>query len=143
MTMRFRRKTGPWGLGAIFTLALMLPPSVHAQGAMDALEQSTPQERAALQTAFMKSKLALDEKQSGKVSALNLEYAEKAEPIIKGDDGIFSKRSQMNSLQDEKNAKLKGILTPDQYETYEAAQDELRDQMVEGIEKRLKEKAGS
>jgi hypothetical protein len=127
---------------AIFFLFLTLPSGVHAQGGMDALAKSTPQERATLQTMFMKSKLGLSEDQASKVSALNLKYAEKAEPIIKGDSGVFAKRREMNEVQDEKDAELKGILTPDQFAKYEASRDELRDKMLEGIEKRL-EKGGS
>jgi len=142
MTMRTRGARPALALLAALLLAAALTSGARAQGGMDALKSSTPKERATIQPMFMKSKLALSEEQASKVSALNLEYAEKAEPIIKGDSGPFAKRRQMNELQDQKDAQLEGVLTPDQFTKYEASREEMRDKMLDAISKRL-EKGGS
>lgn len=118
------------------TLALALAlPATAAEAQSSALLSSTPQQRAAIQTAFLKAKLGLDEQQAAKVAALDLRYAEKAEPILKGSSGPFAKRREMNALQEEKEAALREILTPEQFGKYEASREELRDKLEEELGK--------
>jgi hypothetical protein len=103
---------------------------------LDKLAKTTPQERATIQTGFMKKKLGLSGEELAKVDAINLKFAEKAEPVIKGSDGPFMKMRAMRSLQTEKNGELKTVLTPDQYAKYQAAQDEMKQQFESEIAKK-------
>jgi hypothetical protein len=51
------------------------------------IKQTTPEQRAKMQTEWMTSKLALNTKQVEQVSALNLQYAQKNDPIIQSNEG--------------------------------------------------------
>ena len=103
---------------------------------MSNLAKTTPQERANIQTAFLVKKLGLSPEDAQKVGAVNLKYAEKAEPVIQGDDGMFAKARQMREIQGEKDAELKTVLSPQQYEAYLAAKDELKEKFEDAVAKR-------
>ncbi len=103
---------------------------------MSNLAKTTPQERANIQTAFLAKKLGLSPEDAQKVGAVNLKYAEKAEPVIQGDDGMFAKARQMREIQGEKDAELKTVLSPQQYEAYEAAKDELKAKFEDAVAKK-------
>jgi hypothetical protein len=90
------------------------------------LENSTPEQRAQLQTAFMKDSLKLDAVALAKVQAINLKYAQEAEPVLKGDDNMFKKRSKMHEIMDAKDKELKGVLTEAQFGLYDSKKDELK-----------------
>ena len=107
------------------------------------LARSTPEQRANAQTAFMKSKLALSTSQLGKVSALNLEYAKRFDPILKGDAGRFSKLRQIRSLEAEKERELEKLVSPDQLETFNASKDEMRKVVTAQIQREAKAGAAS
>jgi len=64
---------------------LVSVPAVFAQ--MDKLKQSTPQERARIQTDMMKAKLGLSPDQLTKVAAINEKYAQQMQPIIQSSEG--------------------------------------------------------
>jgi hypothetical protein len=111
-----------------------------AQGAsaqmMDKLAKTTPAERAGIQTAYMKSKLGLQGEELAKVEAINMKFAEQAEPIIKGSSGPFMKMRQMEAMQKEKDAALQGVLTPAQFKTYQASRAEMKQKFEEAIAKK-------
>lgn len=98
------------------------------------LMNSTPAQRADLQTAFMKDKLHLDEAALAKIKVINLKYAEKMEPILKGDDNKLSKMAKGKSVMGDKDEELKAVFSPDQYSSYE----DLRDDLKAYLEKELK-----
>ena len=104
---------------------------------MSLLAKTTPQERAGIQTEFLVKKLGLSPEESAKIGAINLKYAEKTEPVIKGDDGMFSKARQMREIQSEKDAELKTALSPAQFQAYDAAKDELKQKFEEAVEKKV------
>lgn len=120
--------------GLLPVMMLLLVAGASAQP--EALKKSTPEERAKLQTAFLRERLSLTEEQLPKVSAINLKSAEKMQPVITGDQGPFKKRREMKEIGDEKDAEMKGVLTADQYTKYLAAKEE----MQEKLKKRLMEK---
>ena len=97
--------------------------------AVAGLENSTPAQRAQLMTAFMKDQLKFDAAVLPKVQALNSKYAELAEPVLKGDDNIFTKRSKMHEIMDAKDKELKAVLSKEQFELYDSKKDELKDYM--------------
>jgi hypothetical protein len=72
---------------------LVSVPAVFAQ--MDRLRQSTPQERAKIQTDLMKAKLSLSPDQLTKVAAINEKYAQQMQPIIQSSEGPFMRMRQM------------------------------------------------
>jgi hypothetical protein len=95
----------------------------------DSIKTATPEQRAKMLTGKMKEKLALTDDQYKKVSDLNLTYAKKMDPIIHSDDSRLTKYRQSKSLLDEKDQKLKSILTSDQFKQYEAIKKEMMDKM--------------
>jgi hypothetical protein len=109
-----------------------------ASAQMDKLKSSTPQQRADAQTEYMQSKLALTPDQTPKVAAINLEYAQQMDPILKGSDGPLVKMRAMRGIQDAKDGELQGVLTPEQFTQYQAMKEEMR----EKIEKKLEGAAG-
>lgn len=109
---------------------------------MSTLAKTTPQERAGIQTEFLAKKLGLSPDETQKVGAINLKYAEKTEPVIKGDDGMFSKARQMKAIQAEKDAELQTALSPQQFQAYDASKDELKQKFEEAVEKKVAAQAG-
>lgn len=109
---------------------------------MSMLAKTTPQERAGIQTEFLAKKLGLSPDEAQKVGAINLKYAEKTEPVIKGDDGMFAKARQMKAIQAEKDAELRTALSPQQYQAYDAAKDELKQKFEEAVEKKVAAQGG-
>ena len=131
-----RRHTG---LLRAATLGLLLIASaITASAQLDKLKNTTPQERAKAQTIFMKSKLDLTEAQLPKVEALNLKYAEKLDPVIKGSAGPLVKMGEFRQANEDKEAELKGILSPDQFQKYLAAKQEMREKVVNEMGERAK-----
>ena len=120
---------------------LLFGHAAHAQ--FGDLAKTTPEQRAAAQTDCMKSKLSRSEAQLAKVAALNLEYARKFDPILKGSDGRFSKIRQVRALEAEKEAQLKGLISAEQFKTFEASRSEMRKQVGARIKKEVEAAASS
>ncbi len=113
-------------------IVALVVPSVRAAD-VDALKDTTPKERAAAQTMMMKSKLDLTEAQMPKVAALNEKYAEKMEPILKGSQGPLMKMRAMKGVESNKEAELRTLLTPDQFQKFQASKDEMREKIMDRI----------
>lgn len=134
--MKGSTRTKRW-LATICGVALLaVAQSAPADDMLDKLKNTTPQERATIQTLFMKKKLGLEGPEAAKVEAINLKYAEKAEPVIKGDEGMFARMRQMKEIQTGKDQELQGVLTPAQYQAYEASKDEMKQQMEQSMAKK-------
>jgi hypothetical protein len=99
----------------------------------DKLKAMTPQQRADYQTGLMKTKLKLDTQQIVKVKAVNLKYSLKFEPIIKSDDGRFTKLKKFEALQEQKDAELKTIFNGPQFKLYQDYESEMREKMKEKV----------
>ena len=93
------------------------------------IENSTPNQRASIQTQFMISKLGLNADQSAKITSLNLKYAELMEPIHKGSDGFLAKRQKGKAIMDSKDSELKSILSPEQINRYNDLKDDLKEEV--------------
>ena len=89
-----------------------------------------------MQTEFMTSRLGLTPDQTRTVGALNLKYAQRMEPVIKGSEGPFMKLRQMREINQGKEAELQGILSPDQYAKYQASREEMRQKFEEWAEEK-------
>lgn len=129
-----RRTTGLSLL--VVTVLLGAAPLARAD-MMDNLKKTTPKERATIQTGFLKSKLGLSPEETAKVEAINLKYAEKAEPVIQGSEGPFAKMRQMKEIQSEKDAEMQATLSPAQFQAYEAAKDEMKQKFEEAVAKKM------
>jgi hypothetical protein len=122
---------------AVMTLlAACLATRASAQGDLEVLAKTTPEERARIQTAFMTKKLGLSEAERGTIEAINLKYAQQAQPIITGSEGPFMKMRSMKELDSAKDNELKGALTASQYQAYLAAKEELRSHLIESLKNR-------
>jgi hypothetical protein len=128
------RERGILSLGLAVILFVFGMPLAFAQ--LDELKNTTPGERASLQTELMKSKLALTAEQTQAVADLNLKYANRMEPIIKGSSNSLSKMFQMRKINNEKETELKRILSSQQWEKFDASRDEMRQQFEAQIGKR-------
>ncbi len=120
--------------GLLIAGCLLIAGSVFA-GELDALKNTTPAERAKAQTAMMKSKLGLTDEQVAKVGALNLKYAEQMDPIIKGTEGPFMKARDAKHVEQQKEDELKTILSPDQFQKFLAAKEEMREHLMGQMQK--------
>ena len=95
-----------------------------------AFNRSTPAQRAAIQTKFMKERLKLPADLLAKVQAINLKYAQQLDHILKGSDGKLSKMQQSRAILAAKDAELQSILSPTQYAAYDAAKDEMKEALI-------------
>jgi hypothetical protein len=122
---------------AVLTLCtailLLLGASPGARAQFDKLKNTTPEQRAKLQTELMKAKLGLTPEEEAKIAALNLKYAQKMEPVIKGSSGPFMEMREARSINEEKEAEMKQVLTPAQFGVYLAAKEEIREKFEERI----------
>jgi len=97
--------------------------------------QLTPEERAQMQTEWMKENLQLNDSQLVKIEALNLEYALKMEKV-KGIDGNLSKLKAARKTSEEKDEKLKKLLSEEQFEFYLDKRKELRKKAMQMAKER-------
>jgi Spy/CpxP family protein refolding chaperone len=107
-------------LPVLLLLALLFAMPAKAQQ-MDAaaLKKSTPQQRADWQNKMMKDDLKLTDAQYQQVRKLNLEYAQKMQPLFTLDENRFSKGLKARAIMKEKDGKLKAILNEEQYDNYQ------------------------
>lgn len=78
-------------------------------------------------TAEMVSQLKLSDEQTKKVKAINLKYIKKSQDLRKQSSGERSTMQSLRaSIQKDKNAEMKQVLTESQYEKYESMQAESR-----------------
>jgi hypothetical protein len=110
------------------TMALFfsLYTSIAHADDMAYLLNSTPTERAASQTRFMKTKLNLSQDEVAKVQEINQEYAEKVEPVLKSSSIAFLKMHDIKAILEQKDDTLRSVLTPEQFDIYTNAKDELK-----------------
>jgi hypothetical protein len=134
--MSMKMPTSTFAAVAIAALLALSAPFARAQ--LDELKDTTPKQRATVQTVFMKAKLGLTAEQLPKVEAINMKYAEKMEPVIKGDSGPLMKMRAMKESNSEKEGELKGILTPDQFQKYLASQEEMKEKVIADLKNRAK-----
>ena len=90
------------------------------------IETSTPEQRAKLQTEYMRDHLGLDAAAVSKIDAINLKYAKQMEPIIKGDDNRLSKMAKSKPIMAAKDQELKSVLAPAQFDQYVDQKDAIK-----------------
>jgi Spy/CpxP family protein refolding chaperone len=103
-------------LGA--AVLLVLVPAASAQ--FRNLRGTTPEFRAAMWTDMMKRTLDLSPEQLEEVHRINLESAEKMQPIIDGKENPLVTFGKAAEIDKEKSEALAKVLTPAQMEKYRA-----------------------
>lgn len=116
-------------LPALMIVALLVASS--AWGQLDALKDTTPAERAKVQTELMKTRLGLTDAQTSKVAAINEKYAERMEPVIKGAENPFLKVREVRDIEQAKEGELKGVLSGEQFQKFLDSKAEIRQQFDE------------
>lgn len=116
----------------VSTLFFLLSRVNYAQ---ETGSKHTPEERAQIQTEWMKQTLKLDETQLVQIEPLNLKYAQKMEEV-KAVSGKIGKLKKAKSIMDEKDNELKKILNKDQFNVYLEKREELRDKLKEAAQER-------
>ena len=117
----------------VAAMSLLIVAAAGAQSEMEKLKSSTPEERARLQTEMMKAKLGLTPDQTPQVAAINQKYAQRMEPIIKGHEGPLMRLRQMREVGQAKEAELKGVLSPEQFQKYLAEKHEMREKFEDKL----------
>jgi len=112
-------------LKSLLALALLLQSLSVKADDLTILLESTPIQRATVQTRFMQEKLGLTSDETSKVSSINLAYAEKVEPILKGSSMLLFKMQAIKAILLQKDEILRGVLTRQQYERYRDSKDEI------------------
>lgn len=106
----------------------------HLTAQSKSLKDSTPEQRAKMQTEWMKTKLALNSTQIKQVYDLNLEYARKNDPVLKSNDSKLAKFKKLKALQKEKSSFLSKVLNEEQYKKYQ----EIKDQLIQNFKNKRK-----
>jgi len=116
-------------------VALALGVAASAQE-RPTLANSTPEQRAKVQTEFMTSKLELAPDQATKVQGINLKYAQKLEPVLKGTESQMLKVRAAADISRQKDTEFKQVLSDEQYKKYLASKEEMRAHAEQRLEDR-------
>lgn len=130
-----------FALGSLLAAGLFASVGASAQG-LDKLAGTTPEQRAGLQTMFMKSKLDLSAEQVPKVEAINLNYAQQMQPILESSERPLAKMGETRRIQQAKDAELQQLLSKQQYAAYLAAKEEMREQVEQKLMEQRKAGGG-
>ena len=96
---------------------------------LEQIAKVPPHERAEIQTKFMAEKLELTAEERTKVEAINQKYADQMQPVLEGQLIPFERMREVKKLEEAKDGELKAVLTPSQYQTYEASKDEMKQRL--------------
>lgn len=117
----------------LFCSLLLLLTPVFASAKMDEIRNSTPEQRAQMQTKWMESNLSLDSAASASVSAINLKYARETQALISSDTPKFQKLMTFRKNSEAKDGELKSLFTPEQYSLYQQKKSEMEAQLKQKI----------
>lgn len=82
-----------------------------------------------MQTEYMKESLSLTDQQLPKISGVNLEYARKMQDVYANEARKFQRLKKLKQVSEEKDAALKEILDPKQYEIYAANKEAMKEKI--------------
>lgn len=91
-------------------------------------ETMSPEERASKLTTWMKNNLQLTDEQEKSVQEINLKYAGKTEELRNSSESKGQKFKKLKSYNDDKDKELKGLLTAEQFKTYQAKKEEVKEE---------------
>lgn len=112
---------------------------VCGQSKLDKLmTETTPEERAEMQTQSMTEKLSLRDDQKPKIQEINLKYAKKMEAVYNSGGGKLQRFKKMKGVSEEKDDELKKALDASQYATYEKNKEEMKSAIKEKAKEKRK-----
>ncbi len=94
------------------------------------MPQRSPQERARNQTQWMQKNLGINEDQNKRVYEIIFKHAQEMDAARSSGPGP-DRRSAMQNIAASRDAELKNVLTADQYQKYQAHEQEAKDKMRE------------
>ena len=113
-------------LRSLLLVAFFFSFESHAQDAER--ETMSPEDRAMKLTAWMKNNLQLTDEQEKSVHEINLKYAGKTEELRNSSEPKGQKFKKLKSYNDDKDNELKGLLTAEQFKTYQAKKEEVKEE---------------
>jgi protein CpxP len=125
----------------VVAMALIVSFGVSAQDRKEKLKNTTPEERIEMRTDKMSEKLGLDENQKKKVKEVfaaqqKENKAVREEMKAEREKALADKKAAIKKQHEELKAKLKPILTEEQFKKWEAMQNE----NIEKVKERRKHK---
>ena len=114
-----------------------------AYGQIEILQKTTPEQRAAAVTDFLREKLTLTPSQTTRAEVINLNSARDAEAILKSSRNRFSVGREMRSLNQKRNQELKVILTDEQWDLFQRSRQEMKSNVLGMLETQLSQSEGS
>lgn len=127
----------------VVAMALIVSFGVSAQDRKEKLKNATPEERVEMRTNKMSEKLGLDENQKKKVKEIFAAQqkenagvreemkAEREKARAEREKALAEKKAIMKKQHEELKAKLKPILTEEQFKKWEAMQNENMEKVKE------------
>ncbi len=121
----------------LLTYSMLSTLSANAQDRLEKLmNDTTPEERAEMQTNNMKETLSLTGDQVDDVSEINLNYARKMQNAYNVSRSKLQRLRKMKALAAEKDGVLKRVLTATQYATYRENKAEMKERLRERAKER-------
>lgn len=111
------------GILLIFSCALTTKAQTTRQ-----LSEEQKKELKAKMEAY-KAELNLSEEQQPKFEEINLQFAEDLSELKNANGSKLSKYKKFKKLTDERNKKMKELLTDEQYKIYKSHQDEVKKEL--------------
>jgi ERCC4-type nuclease len=109
----------------------------YGQGKLEEfMSSTTPEERAQMQTNYMKESLTLSTEQVPKIHEINLKYSLKMQNAYNAGGGKLQKLKKMKGIGAEKDKEIKKVLNTEQYSTYEKNKEETKDKIRERAKER-------
>ncbi|MES2862599.1 MAG: hypothetical protein V4666_00620 [Bacteroidota bacterium] len=127
----------------VFVITLLVTFGVQAQERKEKMKDATPEERVAMRTEKLSEKLSLDENQKKKVKeifaaqqkenvAVREEIkAEREKMRAEREKALIERKATMEKQHEELKAKLKPVLTEEQFKKWEAMQNENMEKIKE------------
>lgn len=127
----------------VFVTALLVTFGVSAQDRKEKMKDATPEERATMRTEKLSEKLSLNEDQKKKVKEILVAQqkenmavreemkAEREKMRAEREKALEAKKATMKKQHEELKAKLKPVLTEEQYKKWEAMQNENMEKVKE------------
>lgn len=114
----------------MFMLLCLLLTTAVAGFTQSKLTEEQKKEFKAKQEAY-KAKLNLTEEQATQMEAINMIYFEGLSALKQSSGSKMSKYKKFKSLNKERDAKAKKILTDEQYKIYKQQQQEMKEELKE------------
>ena len=122
----------------VLVLVSLFVVSVSAQGP-DKKPRMTPEERVSKQVEMMTKQLDLTADQQAKIKEINLKYSQQmADHAKQSKEEMKKNREKMETQMEAKNAELKQVLTPEQYEKWQEKRKEMRNDWGKGSKNKSK-----